>query len=249
VPAVLEALASLEEPARPRELARVQVAIVKLAGGDRVRFAEALEQARSDWRDTLCAAGLENEDWPDVLRAAGYPVPDGAPRSRRLASVGAGLALIGTLLGTILVSNRADMRGSRWGCIWGCPEVQGELVVEAIPSRGTAGATLLPDPAAEQRALRELLSCGWGRARHTTVFYDGDQKPLRFETDQSGDGRIDEWEYLSGAERPSRIERDCNGDGRVDRREFLDAAGQRTGYEIDVDFDGTPDARFPLEQR
>ena len=249
VSAVLEALASLEDPVRPRELSRVQLAIVMLAGGDRVRFEEALEVARIDWRDTLCAAGLENDDWPEVLSEAGYSVPQGAPRERRLTIVAASLALIGALLGTIAVSNRADFRGSRWGCIWGCPEVQRELLLDASAFSGSTKATLVPERAAEERALRQLLSCGWSGARqeHITIVYDQDQKPLRYERDGSGDGRVDEWEYLAGEDRSrtARIERDCNDDGLVDRKEFFDETGKRTGYEIDANFDGRPDARFP----
>ena len=77
---VLGALGSLTEPspqpeAWARARSRVQLAIVKLAAGNPAAVARHLEQARSDWRDTLCAAGLETAEWPDVLRAAGYSVP------------------------------------------------------------------------------------------------------------------------------------------------------------------------------
>jgi hypothetical protein len=79
-PFVLAALAAMTDPpAEPVEWARarsrVHLALVKLADGSRARFERNLERATMDWRDTLCAAGLENDDWPDVLRAAGYLVP------------------------------------------------------------------------------------------------------------------------------------------------------------------------------
>lgn len=77
---VLEALSSLTDPPpQPEVLARarsrVQLAIVKLAAGNLAAVGRHLEQARSDWRDTLCAAGLESAEWPAVLRAAGYSGP------------------------------------------------------------------------------------------------------------------------------------------------------------------------------
>ena len=79
-PLVLAALADLDDPPPDRadwarDRARVQLALVKLGGGDRAAFWRQLERARRDWRDTLCAAGLENADWREVLRAAGYSVP------------------------------------------------------------------------------------------------------------------------------------------------------------------------------
>ena len=78
--AVLAALAVLDDPppdragwARTR--ARVQLAIVKLADGDATTVTSHIEGARRDWRNTLSAAGLENDGWPEVLQAAGYSVP------------------------------------------------------------------------------------------------------------------------------------------------------------------------------
>ena len=53
----------------------MHLAIIKLAAGNLDRLLANVAQARKDWRDTLCAAGLENEDWPEVLEAAGYAVP------------------------------------------------------------------------------------------------------------------------------------------------------------------------------
>jgi hypothetical protein len=80
VPRVLSELAALDDPPpeRPdwaRERARVQLALVKLGDGDVAELSRHLERARRDYRDTLCAAGLEHDDWPEVLRAAGYLVP------------------------------------------------------------------------------------------------------------------------------------------------------------------------------
>ena len=80
VPGVLGALSELAAPpaetaAWARTRSRVQLALIKLAAGDAAQFFRHLELAKLDWRDTLCAAGLENDDWPAVLRAAGYLVP------------------------------------------------------------------------------------------------------------------------------------------------------------------------------
>jgi hypothetical protein len=77
---VLAALGAMDDPpSEPpewaRARARVHLALVKLSNGDRAAFDRQLELAQMDWRDTLCAAGLENADWPEVLRAAGYSVP------------------------------------------------------------------------------------------------------------------------------------------------------------------------------
>ncbi len=74
---MLAELAALDDPPaeRPdwaRERARLQLALVKLAGGDVAEFSRQLDGARRDYRNTLCAAGLESDDWPEVLRAAGY---------------------------------------------------------------------------------------------------------------------------------------------------------------------------------
>ena len=50
---------------------RVHIAVVWLSGGDLRRFDGELRAAARDWRDTLLAAGLANEDWKSVLNAKG----------------------------------------------------------------------------------------------------------------------------------------------------------------------------------
>lgn len=80
-PHVLRALSSMSEPPatspdRSRERARVQLAIIKLAGGDLGRLLAHVKASQIDWRDTLCAAGLETAGWRQVLRDAGFRAPD-----------------------------------------------------------------------------------------------------------------------------------------------------------------------------
>lgn len=62
-------------PLANHDHARVHLAILWLAQGDARRALRELAEAEKDWRDTLCAAGLENENWRDVLRARGYEAP------------------------------------------------------------------------------------------------------------------------------------------------------------------------------
>jgi hypothetical protein len=50
---------------------RIHLAVLWLAKGDRARFDRELEGAACDWRDTLVAAGLANEDWPKILATRG----------------------------------------------------------------------------------------------------------------------------------------------------------------------------------
>ena len=50
---------------------RVHLAILHLSGGDLRRFDRAMRESKTDWRDTLCGAGLGNADWPEVLRSRG----------------------------------------------------------------------------------------------------------------------------------------------------------------------------------
>jgi hypothetical protein len=50
---------------------RVHAAILWLARGDVSRFDAALAGACVDWRDTLAAAGLANQNWKHVLRQRG----------------------------------------------------------------------------------------------------------------------------------------------------------------------------------
>ena len=53
---------------------RVHLAILLLSRGDTQRFREVLSQARQDWRDTLVAAGLADDDWPSILRQQGIEI-------------------------------------------------------------------------------------------------------------------------------------------------------------------------------
>ena len=53
---------------------RVHFAILLLSKGDMQRFRDALSQARQDWRDTLVAAEIADEDWPSILRQQGIEI-------------------------------------------------------------------------------------------------------------------------------------------------------------------------------
>ena len=55
---------------------RVHIAVLWLSKGDRKRFDYELQGACCDWRDTLVAAGLENEDWREILRKKGVDCRD-----------------------------------------------------------------------------------------------------------------------------------------------------------------------------
>ena len=68
----------LDAPDRARDLARVHLAILKLADGDLAELEKNVRLAEQDWRDVLLAAGLEQGDWPEVLAASGYRVPEEA---------------------------------------------------------------------------------------------------------------------------------------------------------------------------
>ena len=46
---------------------RVRAAIVLLANGDLAEFRQAIELAKTDWRDLLVAAELAHADWPARL--------------------------------------------------------------------------------------------------------------------------------------------------------------------------------------
>ncbi|MBL8201462.1 MAG: hypothetical protein JNK40_10855 [Chromatiales bacterium] len=50
---------------------RVHAAILLLAKGNLAKFDEALAGACADWRDTLAAAGLANQNWKLVLDKRG----------------------------------------------------------------------------------------------------------------------------------------------------------------------------------
>jgi hypothetical protein len=65
-------------------LPRVHAAILWLAKGDRAKFDEVLAGACADWRDTLVAAGLANQNWKLVLDkrgidCEGWPAGTSAP--------------------------------------------------------------------------------------------------------------------------------------------------------------------------
>lgn len=55
---------------------RVHAAILGLARGDRAKFDEVLAGACADWRDTLVAAGLANQNWKLVLDKRGIDCTD-----------------------------------------------------------------------------------------------------------------------------------------------------------------------------
>jgi len=69
--AVLDQLASTELPLAGDWPERIHLAILHLSKGDIHRFKHQLADARIDWRDTLVADGLANENWREVLRARG----------------------------------------------------------------------------------------------------------------------------------------------------------------------------------
>ena len=48
------------------------------------KFEDALQLAKTDWRDLLVSAGLENDDWRSVLIRSGYETPslEESPASR-----------------------------------------------------------------------------------------------------------------------------------------------------------------------
>ena len=61
---------------------RVHLAILLISRGDMQRFRAAVHQAKQDWRDTLVAAGLADEDWPAVLRQEGIELGSVPCRTR-----------------------------------------------------------------------------------------------------------------------------------------------------------------------
>jgi hypothetical protein len=71
---VIAAFDATELPLIANNGERVFLAILLLSRGDMQRFRMELQQARIDWRDTLVAAGLANEDWPSVLRQEGIEI-------------------------------------------------------------------------------------------------------------------------------------------------------------------------------
>jgi hypothetical protein len=63
-----------QEPAWVETRKRVQIALLMLADSDIGRLKAEAAKSQIDWRDTLVAAGLSNEDWKEVAREAGYNV-------------------------------------------------------------------------------------------------------------------------------------------------------------------------------
>lgn len=74
VAVVLAALESTALPLSSDDPERIHLAILLLSNGDWPRFDRELREAAKDWRDTLCAAGLENADWRSVLWRRGIDV-------------------------------------------------------------------------------------------------------------------------------------------------------------------------------
>jgi hypothetical protein len=79
VDAVLEQLASTQLPLGGDWPERIHLAILHLSHGDMHRFKQQLADARLDWRDTLVADGLANEDWREVLRGRGIELDKRQP--------------------------------------------------------------------------------------------------------------------------------------------------------------------------
>ena len=71
---VIATLDGTELPLIANNGERVFLAILLLSHGDMQQFRTVLQQARVDWRDTLVAAGLADEDWPAVLKENGIEI-------------------------------------------------------------------------------------------------------------------------------------------------------------------------------
>lgn len=65
----------LDGPSRAIDRARVHMALIKLAEGDVARLRRWAQQASTDWRDVLVAAGMADADWREVLARDGFSVP------------------------------------------------------------------------------------------------------------------------------------------------------------------------------
>jgi hypothetical protein len=63
---------------------------------------------------------------------------------------------------------------------------------------------------------------------------------VRLSADLDGDGRADQWTYLTGS-RPLRSEIDADGDGRIERWEYFGPAGALTVVGTSSRDDGTED--------
>jgi hypothetical protein len=70
-----EKFAAAVLPSVNQDRDRVFLAIVILSRGDARRALRELAEAQKDWRDTLCAAGLEGENWREAVRVAGFTPP------------------------------------------------------------------------------------------------------------------------------------------------------------------------------
>ncbi len=72
---VSDVCTKLKETALPMENSapppRVHIAVIWLSKGDLEKFNYEIEGAACDWRDTLMAAGLGNENWQDILKNKG----------------------------------------------------------------------------------------------------------------------------------------------------------------------------------
>jgi hypothetical protein len=72
-PFVLRQLEAHDPGAISQVPERILAAIAFVA--DRQSLPEALELARTDWRDLLVSAGLGDDDWPEVLNRVLDPDP------------------------------------------------------------------------------------------------------------------------------------------------------------------------------
>ena len=77
--AVCAELAAADLPLIANNGERVHLALLHLAAGDLAQFRRHLVIARTDWRDTLVAAGLADAGWPEVLQERGIKLTDLSP--------------------------------------------------------------------------------------------------------------------------------------------------------------------------
>ncbi|MBI3414797.1 MAG: hypothetical protein HY043_05660 [Verrucomicrobia bacterium] len=71
---VIAELEAAELPLIANNGERVHLAILHLCQGDLGLFDRDLRIAKTDWRDTLVAAGLAHGNWPEVLRSRGIEI-------------------------------------------------------------------------------------------------------------------------------------------------------------------------------
>ena len=50
---------------------RVHIAVLWLSNGNFDKFKMVIDEARSDWRNTLVRSGLGNDDWQQMLNESG----------------------------------------------------------------------------------------------------------------------------------------------------------------------------------